>query len=69
MHKPGLWWGPPQNFDDRKDERKISWLELFYDLVYVAAIGQLTYQVAHISLRGVQWATRCCCSASYSGVG
>jgi len=47
MHKPGLWWGPPQNFDDRKDERKISWLELFYDLVYVAAIGQLTYQVAH----------------------
>lgn len=46
MQKPGLWWGPPQNFDDRKNERKISWLELFYDLVYVAAIGQLTYQVA-----------------------
>ena len=44
-HK-NLWWGPPLNFDDRKSTRKISWLELFYDLVYVAAIGQLTYQIA-----------------------
>ncbi len=41
-----LWWGPPRNFDDRKHERKISWLELFYDLVYVAAIGQLTHHIA-----------------------
>jgi low temperature requirement protein LtrA len=41
-----LWWGPPKNFDDRKNERKISWLELFYDLVYVAAIGQLTHAIA-----------------------
>ncbi len=41
-----LWWGPPQNFDDRKNERKVSWLELFYDLVYVAAIGQLTHRIA-----------------------
>ncbi len=45
-HKDNLWWGPPLNFDDRKHSRKISWLELFYDLVYVAAIGQLTYQIA-----------------------
>ena len=45
-----LWWGPPKNFDDRKDERKISWLELFYDLVYVAAISQLTHHLAgHLS--------------------
>ena len=45
-----LWWGPPKNFDDRKNERKISWLELFYDLVYVAAIGQLTHHVSnHLS--------------------
>jgi len=44
------WWGPPKNFSDRKDERKISWLELFYDLVYVAAIGQLTHHLAmHVS--------------------
>lgn len=41
-----LWWGPPKNFSDRKNERKISWLELFYDLVYVAAIGQLTHHIA-----------------------
>ncbi|HTE12827.1 MAG TPA: low temperature requirement protein A [Chitinophagaceae bacterium] len=40
------WWGLPQNFSDRKVERKISWLELFYDLVYVAAIGQLTHHLA-----------------------
>lgn len=41
-----LWWGPPKNFSERKHERKISWLELFYDLVYVAAIAQLTHHVA-----------------------
>ena len=41
-----LWWGPPKNFAERKHERKISWLELFYDLVYVAAISQLTHHLA-----------------------
>ena len=41
-HSPSLWWGPPKKFDERKNERKISWLELFYDLVYVAVISQLT---------------------------
>ncbi|MBO9728549.1 MAG: low temperature requirement protein A [Chitinophaga sp.] len=41
-----LWWGPPRNFADRQNERKISWLELFYDLVYVAAVGQLTHHIA-----------------------
>ncbi len=45
-HKVHLWWGPPINFSERKYERKISWLELFYDLVYVATIGQLTHQIA-----------------------
>lgn len=38
--------GPPKNFNDRQYERKISWLELFYDLVYVAAISQLTHHLA-----------------------
>ena len=41
-----LWWGAPRNFDERKNERKISWLELFYDLVYVAAIAQLTHHLS-----------------------
>jgi low temperature requirement protein LtrA len=45
-HQSPQWWGPPKNFSDRKNERKISWLELFYDLVYVAAIGQLTHRIA-----------------------
>lgn len=48
MHnqQTNLWWGPPKEFSQRKHERKISWLELFYDLVYVAAIGQLTHHIA-----------------------
>jgi low temperature requirement protein LtrA len=40
------WWGAPKNFDERRHERKVSWLELFYDLVYVATISQLTHQLA-----------------------
>ncbi|MEI9810077.1 MAG: low temperature requirement protein A [Bacteroidota bacterium] len=41
-----LWWGPPGDFNERKNERKVSWLELFYDLVYVAAISQFTHHLA-----------------------
>jgi len=41
-----LWWGPPRNFNDRLHERKIGWLELFYDLSFVAAISQLTHQLS-----------------------
>jgi low temperature requirement protein LtrA len=44
--KRNLWWGPPRHFDDRVHERKIGWLELFYDLVFVAAISQLTHQLS-----------------------
>jgi low temperature requirement protein LtrA len=40
-----LWWGPPKKFDERKNERKISWLELFYDLVYVAVISHLLFSL------------------------
>jgi low temperature requirement protein LtrA len=44
------WWGAPKNFNERKNERKIGWLELFYDLVYVAAIAQITHHLAsHLS--------------------
>ena len=45
-HKNNLWWGPPKNFDERKHERKVSWLELFYDLAYVAVVTQITHQIA-----------------------
>lgn len=40
------WWQPPRRFEDRQNERKISWLELFYDLVYVACIGEITSYIA-----------------------
>src|SRR3954466_1161655 len=46
MSKMNLWWGPPKNFSERAKERKVSWLELFYDLAYVAVIAQLTQQLA-----------------------
>jgi len=40
------WWQPPRRFKETQNERKISWLELFYDLVYVACIGQVTSHIA-----------------------
>ncbi|MCW3121021.1 MAG: hypothetical protein JWQ38_513 [Flavipsychrobacter sp.] len=40
------WWGAPENFAERKYERKISWLELFYDLVYAAAVSQITHYLS-----------------------
>lgn len=40
------WWGAPKKFSTEKVERKISWLELFYDLVYVIAISTITHYVA-----------------------
>jgi len=40
------WWGPPRDFRERRHDRKVSWLELFYDLVYVAAIAQITHHLA-----------------------
>lgn len=36
------WWGAPRKFSSEERERKISWLELFYDLVYVIAIARIT---------------------------
>src|SRR5260221_4027481 len=47
------WWGAPQKFDREITERRISWLELFYDLVYVIAIARITHHLAlHISISG-----------------
>ena len=40
------WWGPPKKFDRDIKERRISWLELFYDLVYVIAIARITHLAA-----------------------
>lgn len=38
------WWGAPRQFSTEKIDRKVSWLELFYDLVYVIAITNITHQ-------------------------
>jgi len=47
------WWGPPKKFDRDIKERRISWLELFYDLVYVIAIARITHHLSqHISISG-----------------
>jgi len=47
------WWGPPKKFDRDIKERRISWLELFYDLVYVIAIARITHHLSlHISING-----------------
>ncbi len=41
-----IWWGPPKKFSTTIEERKISWLELFYDLVYVIVISRITHHLA-----------------------
>jgi len=51
--KSATWWGPPKKFDPHFEERRISWLELFYDLVYVIAISRITHHLAmNMSLEG-----------------
>src|SRR5882672_9068243 len=40
------WWGAPKKFSSKIAERKISWLELFYDLVYVIVISKTTHHFA-----------------------
>ena len=48
------WWVPPQLHKTRTEEREESWLELFYDLVYVATLIQLGNRLSDdISLSGV----------------
>src|ERR671928_125710 len=50
------WWQRPRLRTDEEEqhERKVSWLELFYDLVFVVVISELTsYLSGHVSLGGV----------------
>ena len=49
-----LWWQPPKNIRDREEERTVTFLELFYDLVYVVVIAELAHALAeHADLIGV----------------
>ena len=40
------WWQPPRKLSEREDERSVTFLELFYDLVYVVIIAQLAHALA-----------------------
>jgi low temperature requirement protein LtrA len=52
--KYNIWWGPPKKFSVIHEDRKISWLELFYDLVYVIAISRITHHLAiNLDLNGL----------------
>lgn len=48
-----IWWQPPRAHGEAGDGRTVSFLELFYDLVYVAVIAQAAHHLSHhISWRG-----------------
>ena len=49
-------WQPPARFEDRRLDRRVSFLELFFDLVFVVLISQLAHRLAeHPSWPGVGW--------------
>ena len=37
------WWQKPKKTSELTEDRKVTFLELFYDLVYVAIISELTH--------------------------
>ncbi len=40
------WWQPPRMVSEREAERSVTFLELFYDLVYVVLIAELAHALA-----------------------
>jgi low temperature requirement protein LtrA len=49
-------WQPPARFEDRLTDRRISFLELFFDLVFVVVVAQLAHRLAqHPDWEGVGW--------------
>ena len=49
-------WHPPARFEDRPADRRVTFLELFFDLVFVVLIAQLAHRLAeHPSWSGVGW--------------
>ncbi len=40
-------WQPPRSFEEFDGERTVSFLELFYDLVYVSLIAAASHRLAH----------------------
>lgn len=51
-----IWWQRPQLHieEDQEQERKATWLELFFDLVFVAVIAQLSHKLStQVSWNGI----------------
>ncbi len=49
-------WQPPARYADRAKDRRVTFLELFFDLVFVVVIAQLGHRLAeHPSWGGVGW--------------
>jgi low temperature requirement protein LtrA len=49
-------WQPPARFEDRATDRRVTFLELFFDLVFVVVISQLGERLAqHPTWSGVGW--------------
>ena len=48
------WWKPPRKTSEREDERRVTFLELFYDLIYVVIIAELAHALSnHIDTKGI----------------
>jgi low temperature requirement protein LtrA len=48
------WWKPPRALRDRQPDRSVTFLELFYDLVYVVLVAELAHSLAtDVTLSGV----------------
>jgi low temperature requirement protein LtrA len=48
------WWKAPKRVSDRKIDRRVTFLELFYDLIYVVLIAELAHALSKdISLIGI----------------
>ena len=48
------WWQVPRKISEREEERSVTFLELFYDLVYVVLIAELAHALSeHVNPAGV----------------
>lgn len=60
MNKPSetrQWWRPPElhREEEAGEERRVSWLELFYDLVFVVVVAELAHGLAaDVSVAGME---------------
>jgi low temperature requirement protein LtrA len=41
-----IWWQKPRRYKEQEDERRVTFLELFYDLVFVVIIAELAHSLS-----------------------